>query len=67
MSESDSSDGMHLAAPTLCIQKSLERLREGEGGKRNEADGGKEGGLPFGGRNEREKRATKREINRDED
>ncbi len=34
MSESDSSDGLHLAAPTLCIQMSQERLREGRRGMR---------------------------------
>lgn len=27
MSQSDISDGLHLAAPTLCIQMSQERLR----------------------------------------
>lgn len=34
MSQSDSSDGLHLAAPTLCIQMSQERPREGRQGRR---------------------------------
>lgn len=40
MSQSDSSDGLHLAAPTLCIQMSQERLREGRRGRRK---GGRQG------------------------
>lgn len=34
MSQSDSIDGLHLAAPTLCIQMSQEGLREGRQGGR---------------------------------
>lgn len=34
MSRSDISEGLHLAAPTLCIQMSQERLREGRQGRR---------------------------------
>lgn len=34
MSPSDNSEGLHLAAPTLCIQMSQERLREGRQGRR---------------------------------
>lgn len=34
MSQCDSGDGLHLAAPTLCIQMSQKRLREGRRGRR---------------------------------
>lgn len=34
MSQSDIGDGLHLAAPTLCIQMSQERQREGRQGRR---------------------------------
>lgn len=34
MSQSDISDGLHLAAPTLCIQMSQEKPREGRRGRR---------------------------------